>query len=155
MLLSGRRPHFFAHTEKFKTLCLCFFSRFLTVFPLALFLHKQRTLDIHEEQNATLARKFVNFYWQSFELLLLEPTLGCQSGNVFVWRFNEAFTSVHSCHHSNLILRGTWPNKDVIWTTSLYKPFRFIKISQYYLVGNTSFNQVSSMNLNFNKTYLP
>ena len=30
---SGRRPHFFAHTEKFKTLCLCFFqgfSRFLS-----------------------------------------------------------------------------------------------------------------------------
>ena len=128
---------------------------FFPVFPLALFLDKQRSLDIHGEQNATLARQFINFYWQSFELLLLEPTLCCQSGNIFVGRFNEAFTSVHSCHHSNLILRGTWPNKDVIWTTSLYKPFRLIKIWQYYLVGNTSFNQVSSMNLNFNKTYLP
>ena len=30
--MSGRRPHFFAHTEKFKTLCLWFF---LTVFRMA------------------------------------------------------------------------------------------------------------------------
>ena len=132
-----------------------FFPGFLRVFLLALFLDKQRSLDIRGEQNATLARQFINFYWQSFELVLLEPTLCCQSVNVFVRRFNEPFTNVHTSHHSNQILRGAWPNNDVIWTTSLYKPFLFIKISQYYLVGNTAFNQVSSMNLNFNKTYLP
>ena len=72
-----------------------FFDGCVTVFPLALFLDKQRSFDIHGEQNATLAQQFVNFCWQSFQLVLLEPTLCCQWELVF-WRIQW---SVHWCSH--------------------------------------------------------
>ena len=76
-----------------------FFDTFLTVFPLALFLDKQRSLDTHGEQNATLARQFVNFYEQSFELLLLELALCCQ------WKFSKLFIEVRICNISDIGLK--------------------------------------------------
>ena len=153
MLFRPKAALFCAHWE-IQNLVFMFFPGCVPVFPLALFLDMKRSFDIHGEQHVTLSKQFVNFYGQNFELVLLEPTLCCQLECVFFWRFSEAFIGVHTWHHSNLILRGNWSKKDFIWPTSLWKAFRFFKISQYYPVGTTSFNRVSLINLNFNKAYV-
>ena len=149
ILIRPKAALFCAHWEIQNLVFMFFFP----VFPLALFLGKQRSLDIHAEQNAIFAQQFVISIGKSLNLCLWSP-LFVVNGSLLFEGFTEAFTGVQIFHHSNLILKGTWSNKAVIWLTSLWKPFRFIKISQYYPVGTTSFNKISLMNLKFNKAYV-
>ena len=93
MQLSGRRPHFFAHTEKFKTLCLCFLSRFCDGFAVGICLKHRMKLNVctylEHECISMLALKTHFDYKKSSMHHALHSRLYCRI-NILHWSFIEA-----------------------------------------------------------------
>ena len=98
---SGRRPHFFAHTEKFKTLCLCFFWQFCDGFAPGIYFATSKELS-------ALTMDKTHSYWANVLICIcqiVEPFFSFYVFEIFGCFFQEYSLNLHSIFTSQAVRR--------------------------------------------------